>query len=402
MDLYPPYPPLPAGRSELLDHVYNHASLHIHSFSTSKPLSALFAYILPRTSSQWLRHVFIRTGLVASLLPNEEPVSFPSFIPPRERKQIARGIKSLEILRIARPDHPVCQAPKEAAPSSYGWTWTPEGVEEVVSHLEQHLARVKKQVAAWRKGSKRLQEATQVTTKPNQEVVEAPSAPEVDSMYEPELAGLAKFDLEPGISIASTQEVAHAELRTLEQTIASFPDSLPPATPTLQSITQTTVIEPLSAHCRLLSSSLLGLYLTSLHLLSHLDVLHRFMLFGDPSFVANLRAALFDEHPNLPGQPAAGLNPKLSHDRQWPPGGWDLSVSLRRVVADALQHEIEREDMLPEERAVWEEAEARTGFIIIPGDESEDGSEKVAWSDPWSECFFRLLSITEQVLIRRP
>ncbi|KAG8895859.1 hypothetical protein FRB99_000311 [Tulasnella sp. 403] len=328
----------------------------------------------------------------------------------RAKVQVARGIKSLNILRHARPEHPVCQYVLGEQEQVTGWVWTAQDVEHRASWLERHLTVLNKRVHLWQAGTeeRRTLAADQFPSPGIPVTIEetpldsADPTPTVDegAKYKPEISDFRKFDLEPGAHLKKVVDPVEKEVSKLRRLIQSFPEHLPAGSPTLFYLIQTTVVDPLAAHCRLLSSSLLDLHFNDLHLLTHFDVLRRFMLFGDARFVANLRAALFDEgnftdDPSLDGsgmQPSldmqiwgVGLNRRLSTKGEWPPDGYSLSHSLRSVIYRALDGDDDEraDDSREGERKVLQEAEWRMGFIIRKDhDEGED--EQVSWADPMS------------------
>ncbi|KAG8873639.1 hypothetical protein FRB97_006600 [Tulasnella sp. 331] len=417
----PLYIPLPLEPHALLSHIYNHLSFHIRS-SASPRLQAIFAYILSNVALHWLEDLGRRIGLISpagggQLLTWQSPFAqeaedanapgagahsgrlpeLPSFIPRRESTYISRGVKSLRVLREARPHHPMCRpsAPADRATTStrgilQGWVWTEAGLERAMSGLEIHTSRMKHSITLWKQGieppttSTAIAVSEPVTAMP-QSAQDATS--DVYHIYQPDLAGLRQFDLEPGTNSFICQR-RDASTEALDQFIRHFPDALPFVAPTLEQLTQTTVSDPLVVHCRLLSSSLLELFVVDLRLLSHLDLLQRFFLFGDPGFVRRLRTALFekvnedDDEEVDKDQEDIALNPTLSSVKgEWPPVGYGLSFSLRSVVMEALDLDdgsaVEESDV---ERRIREEAEWRIGFIIKDG-EQEDADTQKRWSD---------------------
>lgn len=405
---------MPTEPHALLSHIYDHLSFHISSFASPR-LQAIFAYILSNVASDWLQDLGRRIGLVppaggGQLLTWQSPFAddansadsgklpqlrIPSFVSSRELTCISRGVKSLRVLREARPNHPVCRPSAHEGSASArgilgGWVWTEADLDEVVGGLETHVARVKRQITLWKQG---IELSTIPDPTPSsQPTVRPQSAQDVTTdlhdIYQPDLSGLRRFDLEPGTN-SSIRRRGNASTEALDQFIERFPDTLPSVAPTLEQLTQTTVSDPLVVHCRLLSSSLLELFVVDLRLLSHLDLLRRFFLFGDPGFVRRLRVALFEtEMEEVEGgedRRDVALNPALSSVRgEWPPVGYGLSFSLRSVVMEALDvHGDGAESGV--ERRIREEAEWRIGFIIKDG-EQEDADTQGRWADRSGEC----------------
>jgi hypothetical protein len=315
--------------------------------------------------------------------------------------------------------------------------------------LENHVAKVSKRIENWRWN---LSTSTR-TIPPN--VICMTSASElpvttftgstplnfgehaeiVASKDDPDLAVFEVFSMEPGARLSMTNhgsgESPHIKQLSFSEFILSFPDELPLYAPTLENLLDIVALQPLATHARLLSSSLLELFLSDLDFIGHLDVLRRFILFGNAAFVSRIRNALFtdsdcandtdgtqvhrardrrrassrqghlrrpysmgDRNKHKPW--GVGLNPVLSDQGSWPPAGSDLAFSLRRVIVDSLDEE--RYETEEGERRtgqgksrdlIWEEAEWRLGFIIKPFDEDEElGDKDPAWADAFCEFRF--------------
>ncbi|KAG8917595.1 hypothetical protein FRC02_003024 [Tulasnella sp. 418] len=426
----PPYHLLPDSETEILSLVYSHL-LH-HATSTSpREVQAIFAFILSKTSKHWQQLLNESLGLTPlsggrsvkspndvteANPPTTSPrLKFPNFIHKSASQQIFRGKRSLEILQKAKPDHPLC-APLDPriAGLTHGWVWTEEEVERVIHKMEQYVNRMKRRVITWRRsGGKRKDRPdtpSPIKAKPigqsssSQEPMLEEDIAADEAKYKPELLGFTKFDLEPGTHFRMHSQAEKVEIHLpvasevepdLRKALATFPDHLPISTPTLGHLTQITVIEPLLAHSRLLSTSLLDLFLIDLHLLAHLDYVRRFALMGDQRFVANLRTALFDEWNNTPsseisthvGEWGVGLSTTLSETGEWPPSQTRISFLLRQVIVDALDAGEQvppgkYDEVMEEELDVLrKEAEWRIGFFI----KNQDEEEEPPWMDSMGE-----------------
>lgn len=407
MDKSTPYRPLHESQKALLDHIYTHSAHAVRS-SPFQSLRAIAAYVLSETSSGWLRQVATAVGMEnddSDERAGKEDITpiynaWPSFVDERSGLFIERGIKSLHLLRSGRPDHPACHTHLFNTKSiKLEWVWTQKGVQNAVTSLASRLEGMKKHILQGQSHTTSFNHtATQDQTsihnpKPSGEPVPSQTPSDV-STYASDLSGMAAFDRQPGLypnDAVMTRAIEHVAAM-----VASFPIALPSITPTVDRLGQLVIVEPLVAHSRLLSQSLLDVFLNELHLPSHLDLLHRFMLFGDPNFVANLRVALCDEQPfprqfskpskaDSPTEGAGlglGLNPKLSPTGEWPPSGFGLSHSLRSVIVEVLEVEARTDKGdLAAQSVVRQEAEWRMGFVVPP---AEDDDEKER-CDPFGE-----------------
>ncbi|KAG9044808.1 hypothetical protein FS837_007519 [Tulasnella sp. UAMH 9824] len=389
-----PYQALPQSQKALLDHVYLRSAHTVHS-SPFRSLRAIAAYLLSETSSTWLDHVATALGMNSDGSEGRgkrddlAPIyhSWPSFVDQQSGLLIERGIKSLRLLHSGQPGHPACHPQVFGAkPTKLEWVWAQKGVQDAVIRQASRLDLLQKCILHGRVdgGSVNGSAPQDQTTINNPELAKelSSSQPSLTSItYAAELSEMAAFDRQPG-HYADDTALGQA-VESLAVMVESFPNALPSAAPTVDRLGQLVIVEPLVAHSRLLSQSLLDVFLNELHLLSHLDILYRFMLFGDPKFVANLRDALCDERPFHPQSDDSsstegaslgpGLNSKLSLTGEWPPSGFGLSHSLRSVIVEVLEMDsgVEHGESVAR-RVVKQEAEWRMGFVVPPVEENDE------------------------------
>lgn len=358
--------------------------------------------------------------------------SLPDFVPKYVASQVGRAKRSLELLRSAKPNHPLCHTLPNWQNLCHGWTWTNDGVEDLVQRLGDHVKSVNSMVDDWRQQYSSVRNVESTPTvhrtasgvqRPGKQLFVAEAAE-----YPPELVQFRVFDLEPGSHIPNAvaepivddYDVNRDGYTSLSYTefLKAFQHTLPTAAPTLHVLADIACLQPLVAHSRLLSSSLLDLFLSDLDFISHVDLLHQFMLFGDPSFATRIRTSLFIEDEweedkssrrsssrsrqkrkkrghtsgEINRDWGVGLNPSLSERGVWPPGGSELAFSLRRVIVDTLDDERietdegERKTGGGKQRdAIWNEAEWRLGFMIRYLEEDEEDEGDPSWLDPTCE-----------------
>jgi hypothetical protein len=422
----PPYDRLPSTAASLLSHIYGHLSLHV-DLSSPQPIRATIAFIFSITSDSFLRSIEGSIGIGKPDLPSavkrtklafnednyfeegtgdEESAPFedteedewPEFFPPSLSERLPKTKKTLKVLLAAAPEHPLLSANISRRHSK--WVWNEEVLEKV------------------HKGEWDMANNGEVVPHPSIHPPVALPPPQDATLYQPELAGLRIFDLEPGahfkpsLELQSTGEMQESKTTSYQSFLCTFPSTLPPITPTLAQLTET-ILSPLGRQCSRLSSALLELFLSPpFSLTSHFVLLRDYLLLNSALFTARLRGALFSEvdayqpighgtrartrarlgikeprdirfeqedlekmHQAADGGEVPkwgiGLGLGLSERGVWPPGGAELGFALRRVIVDSLA--TERDERIMESDGegddrdgitVRREAEWRLGFAI--------------------------------------
>jgi hypothetical protein len=434
----------------------------IHSFllnacirGASHAMRMHLAFLLSKVSNDIFRDFGKSIGLIGNPIPNwpteqrtfqavrnsdygshgsEDEKSRPDFVPVAVFSEIDRGARSLSLLCTTNPDHPLCHPDPSWSALCLGWCWTDDDVERRIASLERHVQNISKRIDDWRWNLAQARRSPDhdagsifINTTPFDDELH-PSGHDSPADNGVTIPNFKIFDLEPGTQISDgSVDTSSAELNYAKFT-HNFPAETPTAAPTLQTLLDVAVLQPLTTHARILSSSLLEVFLSDLDFIGHLDLLWRFVLFGDPSFAVRVRMALFtdsdDPDDAVKSQNRArdrrrssanalelrrpcdnafssihsgrgwgvGLNPSLSDVGIWPPAGSDLAFSLRRVIVDTLDDgRFETED--GERRTghgrqrdeIWNQAEWRLGFIIRPFDEEDEEEGEPAWADPFCE-----------------
>ena len=173
----------------------------------------------------------------------------------------------------------------------------------------------------------------------------------------------AQFDLAPGSHLTHTPTPlwAPSDLSTLHAFLHHVQSRLlPPDSPTLPLFISSHLLSPLLAHGKLVSTSLVSLYLDDLQLLGHYNVMRDYFLGGNVSFIERVSAALFGkeeagagealglgkrartrarlglggDETGSGGEWGIGLGLGLSERARWPPGGAELACALRTTLVD--------------------------------------------------------------------
>jgi hypothetical protein len=184
---------------------------------------------------------------------------------------------------------------------------------------------------------------------------------------------------------------------------------LPPSASSLPVLLSTSLFDPLRSYAHLPSTSLLTLFFADLSLTSHIDILHSFFFFGDEPFARRLRDSLFAPPEEKEGVTlrrrrrrdqkvygddegelgleretwGTGIGVHLNDRTTWPPGGAELSLTLRTALGDSITERVERMEQSQDEKELkaWREVEARLSFAYKEGEEEEERK----WADPHCE-----------------
>lgn len=430
------YHHLDSSPIHLLSRIYEHLSHHFNRQSSLLTRS-IMAFILSTASHDYIKQTALSVGFggqrktkstqstsartdVSDGFGDEEEqeedifdvldsieTAFPSFFPQDVVDLLPAAQKSLLLLKVAQPEHPMLNSGSGGSiKADVRWLWTAKEVE-----------------AAW--NQHHLSPGSSPSCLPNSSAL--PQQTKV--IYKPELSEFCIFDLEPGIGSSgilghpsSAKDTAGIPSSTsvLKNFVSSFPPSLPPITPTLPTLASLT-FHPLSQHASTLSRTLLEIFLKQpgmLNFQTHLVLMKNFLLVAKPDFKARLVVALFDdagefaigsssahamsvraiirrqkegyavnvvqhskrtqckqgqeggweksdEPENEKLSPwAVGLAPHLFERGTWPPVGSDLSFFLRTVIMDSLDWRDNKDGIKRDDTVVLEEAEWRLGFAI--------------------------------------
>ncbi|KAK0476674.1 gamma-tubulin complex, DGRIP91/SPC98 component protein [Armillaria novae-zelandiae] len=358
------------------------------SQQSQKDIIAILAYILTSTSPEYFLHLSRSVGFgkhrplpqisrvigdrsdeytggtlddadIAKQLDGLESESadcFPAFFAGLS-DTLPAARKSLVLLMAAQPDHPMLKA--HSAEDDIRWFWSPSEIDDAFNDRP-------------------------VRPPSNGDVHKRDDSNKQPFSRPPELAQFGIFDLEPGARIDQSflgNTSITSSTTNLKTFIQSFPETLPPITPTLPHLT-TLVLRPLLDHASKLSGELLSFFLqpsTPLNIRAHMKLLQCYLLLGAPQFKSRLATALFSDNESYDAQTrnpmslqsfrirrrnrssridtqsnawAVGLAPSLLDREMWPPVGADLSFFLRTVIVDSF------------ESGLLEEVDNRLGFAI--------------------------------------
>ncbi|KAG7446524.1 uncharacterized protein BT62DRAFT_1005817 [Guyanagaster necrorhizus] len=413
------YVPIESRPQSLLSRIYDHLNTHIEGQS-HKDVIAILAYILTNTSPEYLLQVSRSVGFgtrrrpprtlhvigdrsyehASELVddadatkqpdgPESEAVdAFPAFFADLSDALLAAR-KSLVLLMVAQPDHPMLKA--HSAEDDIRWFWSSSEIDAAFN-------------------------VRSVRPSSDQTDVQKQNDNERPFSRPPELAQFDLFDLEPGARIGQScfdHSSTTSSTTNLNAFINSFPETLPLITPTLAHLT-TLVLRPLHVHASKLSGELLSFFLqpsTPLDIRTHMRLLQSYLLLGSHQFKSRLAAALFSDNDNYDAQSrnpislqalrvrrrnrgsrvdvqstawAVGLTPSLLDRETWPPVGADLSFFLRTVIVDSFESVVQENKLArtgTTRQGLLEEVDNRLGFAIR---DLPTGRGRDKWLNPLS------------------
>ncbi|ORY75934.1 Spc98 family-domain-containing protein [Leucosporidium creatinivorum] len=336
----------------------------------------------------------------------------PRFFPRTVAVELFEAGRALRLLRRAKPSHPLCP-PQIIEGAGRGLLWSEGEAQSYGSSVLERARALRRQISTWR-----LNSNTNPSPLPKR-LVPPPPPPQAQlassTKYPQELAPLFRlFDQPPDSSSSPSawqgagQHSAMLEFVSSRLIAPNTMSILPPSTPSLPILLSTSLFEPLRSYAHLPSTSLLTLFFSNLSLASHIQILHSYFLFGDQPFARRLQDSLFAPPEEKEGATlrrrrrrdqklygddqgelgveretwGTGLGVHLNDRTTWPPGGAELSLTLRTALGDSLTERLERMEKSKEEKelTIWREVEARLSFAYKEGEEEEERK----WADPHS------------------
>lgn len=327
----------------------------------------------------------------------EEDTNFPCFFPQTFSDALVRSRKSLRLLRVAQPEHPLLSG-SHPSRRQVRWIWTHNEIMAAWNGVD--TSNISLGGDRYPKGQ--ISDSVSTTI---------PNGPK--PTYLAEIQDFTRFDLEPGTNLTSdSSNTTSHPASTFGRFLQSFPEKLSSVTPCLSDLGDL-VISPLALHVDLLSSTLVNTFLLPssayLRFQIHITLLRSYLLLTSPAFKTRLQSALFTTSPDsedltmmgharrrtehrAPTLWAIGLSSALTESNHWPPAGADLSYLLRTVIIDSLDDDYPRRQLNRSsshfddgERAIYDEAEWRIGFAIR---DLPVGFGQAKWLNPRSTSSF--------------
>ncbi|POW11501.1 hypothetical protein PSTT_05245 [Puccinia striiformis] len=310
------------------------------------------------------------------------PDRVPSFIPISLAESIFKAGVSLRILRRSNPFHPICLAYPVEEHGQSRWVWTPQDLKRAHTALSKQRRDMKIEISAWRHGIK-LSDDPLLPIRRSREVYptsaqDIEQAVDIEDFLEAISTGLKPYDTQVGGSRHIDQrrkgliEALEDRLRHCQLGSSGLLHSI--ELPSLDILTEVTVLESLRCRSLEIDRCLLSFFLIDLDFLDHLKVLDQFMFCNDVMFNQRLTNALFSPNEDTFSKASrrpVGVSARLLRRGTWPPGGFDLSFALRTVILDSVAPD--QRPAAYRESSAWTELEDRLSFAIRPGIENEAG-----------------------------
>ncbi|KAA1102550.1 hypothetical protein PGTUg99_014206 [Puccinia graminis f. sp. tritici] len=419
------------GTRQQEDVVYQHLDLHIHQCS-SNLIQAVFSWLLDRVCAAlllcWQTWLGIDLGGQRTIWPDEKdqlyqslwkiygiqsdprppidphleltgddldetgtrtassycfhPDRVSSFFPITLAESIFKAGVSLRILRRANPFHPICLSYPVEEHGQSRWVWTPQDLEKVHQAASAQRHDMKLQISAWRHGTKRSDDPSMTIRRAKQasstRMQDIEQGLEIKDFLKVISAGLKPHDTQVGGS-RHIDERQRGLIESLEERLRGCKIERsgllqPMEIPSLDILTEVTVLESLRCRALEIDRCLLSFFLVDLEFLDHLKILNQFLFCNDMMFNERLTNALFSRGEGSSQRSSrrpVGVSERLLRRGSWPPGGFDLSFALRTVILDSVAPD--QRPMGYRSSSAWETLEDRLSFAIRPGIEDSAG-----------------------------
>ncbi|QDS71213.1 hypothetical protein FKW77_010361 [Venturia effusa] len=263
------------------------------------------------------------------------PDGMPSLMSPEDGLKLFEVGRTLRILRVHHPEHPLSHAglPVQAPPLTWAFDWREmNAIVDKAKAYEQALAEAVREYGTSQ--AKPLRQTETLKPKDSGEVFssDAFAFPGQEIFNQPAPMAALPDEL---MDIIATSIVAKPKEIDSDMMDFSPPISLAPVLS----------FNPLlSAQSKLVNAASLRLFFRSHHLRTHLDLQRNFHLLGDGVFTYRLTAALFD--PNLSTterklgvmRSGTGMGLRLGARGTWPPASSELRLALMGILTDCYQN----------------------------------------------------------------
>ncbi|TID26328.1 L-arabinitol 4-dehydrogenase [Venturia nashicola] len=262
------------------------------------------------------------------------PEAMPSLMSPEDGQRLFEVGRSLRILRVHHPEHPLSHAglPVQAPPLTWAFDWCEmNSIVDKAKAYEQALAEAVREYGT--PDAKPLRQSRKL------QVQDTGAGASSDAFAFP---GLEMFNTPAPIASLPDElmEIIATSIVSKPVELASdMVDFSPPI-----SLAPVLSFNPLlAAQSRLVNAASLRLFFRSHHLRTHLDLQRSFHLLGDGVFIYRLTAALFD--PNLSTterqlgvmRSGTGMGLRLGARGTWPPASSELRLALMGILTDCYQ-----------------------------------------------------------------
>ncbi|RDI81021.1 L-arabinitol 4-dehydrogenase [Venturia inaequalis] len=259
------------------------------------------------------------------------PEAMPSLMSPEDGQRLFEVGRSLRILRVHHPEHPLSHAglPVQAPPLKWAFDWREiESIVDKAKAYEEALAEAVREYGTSHAKPLRQSRKLQSQHSGDNTSPDVFAFPGVEMFNTPALMASLPDEL---MEIIATSIVSKPS-----EVASDIVDFSPPI-----SLAPVLSFNPLlAAQSRLVNAASLRLFFRSHHLRAHLNLQRNFHLLGDGVFIYRLTAALFD--PNLSTterqlgvmRSGTGMGLRLGARGTWPPASSELRLALMGILTD--------------------------------------------------------------------
>lgn len=259
------------------------------------------------------------------------PEAMPSLVSPEDGQRLFEVGRSLRILRVHHPEHPLSHAglPVQAPPLKWAFDWCEmDSIVDKAKAYEQALAEAVREYGT--SCAKPLRRSKKLNPQ---------NSGDKDSSDPFLFPGLEMFNTPAPMASLPDELMEIIATSTVTKPTQTAPDKVDFSPPI--SLVPVLSFNPLlAAQSRLVNAASLRLFFRSHHLRTHLDLQRSFHLLGDGVFIYRLTAALFD--PNLSTterqlgvmRSGTGMGLRLGARGTWPPASSELRLALMGILTD--------------------------------------------------------------------
>ena len=281
-----------------------------------------------------------------------EPSSIPSFISNDDARLVYEIGRSLQLLRVHQPEHPLLGSHSAmfSEPRTLQWHFSWKDKEKIQAQAAQYEIEMGKAIEDFnspdenrqsqREPSKSARRDDIQSSRLSEETAKAYISASISTMEAP-LTRTGSMNEAPLADI-----LCQSALEFKDTSVLQGEKKTPPPICLLPVLSSNPII---SIQNKLVNHACLRLLFRAHQVISHFSLLHRYILFGDAVFVLRLSHALFDPDIQTTERrkghsqaPSSRLS--LGSRNTWPPASSELRLALMGVLTDNYRSSIHLEE----------------------------------------------------------